>query len=123
MLKAAGLDVVASAQAQAQASEWKHALSLFGDIKYPAGFKHFDYVNPDAPKGGTARQIGLVDRYGGMSEALAEAAKRAKLKPDGWHAVYIEPQPSFAGTLLGGLPLSQVAPVCVQPVGTVSAML
>ena len=59
MLKAAGLDVVASAQAQAQASEWKHALSLFGDIKYPAGFKHFDYVNPDAPKGGTARQISI----------------------------------------------------------------
>jgi ABC-type oligopeptide transport system substrate-binding subunit len=27
-------------------------LSLFGDLKYPAGFKHFDYVNPKAPKGG-----------------------------------------------------------------------
>ncbi len=53
--------------------------------------------------GGTARRIGLVDRFGGMNEALAEAAKRAGLKGDGWHAVYIEPQPSFAGTLLGGL--------------------
>ena len=53
--------------------------------------------------GGTARQNGLVDRLGGMDEALAEAAKRAGLKPDGWHAVYIEPQPSFAGALLGGL--------------------
>jgi protease-4 len=53
--------------------------------------------------GGTARQNGLVDRQGGMDEALAEAAKRAGLKADGWHAVYIEPQPSFAGTLLGGL--------------------
>jgi protease IV len=52
--------------------------------------------------GGTARQIGLVDRFGGMDEALAEAAKRAGLKADGWHAVYIEPQPSFAGTLLSG---------------------
>ena len=30
-----------------------HGLSAFGDLKYPAGFKHFDYVNPDAPKGGT----------------------------------------------------------------------
>ena len=29
-----------------------HAYSQFGDIKYPAGFKHFDWVNPDAPKGG-----------------------------------------------------------------------
>ncbi|HTI03221.1 MAG TPA: ABC transporter substrate-binding protein, partial [Acidisoma sp.] len=34
---------------------WRHGLSLFGDIKYPAGFKHFDYVNPAAPKGGTVR--------------------------------------------------------------------
>ena len=53
--------------------------------------------------GGTARQIGLVDRYGGMDGALAEAAKRAGLKSDGWHAFYIEPQPSFAGTLFAGL--------------------
>lgn len=30
-----------------------HGLSAFGDLKYAAGFKHFDYVNPDAPKGGT----------------------------------------------------------------------
>lgn len=29
-----------------------HAYSQFGDIKYPAGFAHFDYVNPAAPKGG-----------------------------------------------------------------------
>jgi len=36
---------------------WKHALSLFGDIKYPEGFKHFDYVNPDAPQGGAVRQV------------------------------------------------------------------
>jgi microcin C transport system substrate-binding protein len=29
-----------------------HGLSAFGDLKYPADFKHFDYVNPNAPKGG-----------------------------------------------------------------------
>ena len=34
-----------------------HAYSQFGDIKYPAGFKHFEWVNPDAPKGG---EIDLV---------------------------------------------------------------
>jgi microcin C transport system substrate-binding protein len=32
-----------------------HALSLIGEPKYPADFDHFDYVNPDAPKGGLAR--------------------------------------------------------------------
>ena len=43
----------------------RHALSLFGQVKYPAGFKHFDYVNPDAPKGGTVRQIavGTFDNF------------------------------------------------------------
>ncbi|MEM9782003.1 MAG: extracellular solute-binding protein [Pseudomonadota bacterium] len=30
-----------------------HGLSSFGALKYPADFAHFDYVNPDAPKGGT----------------------------------------------------------------------
>jgi microcin C transport system substrate-binding protein len=29
-----------------------HGISAFGDLKYPAEFKHFDYVNPNAPKGG-----------------------------------------------------------------------
>ena len=29
-----------------------NAISVYGDIKYPENFKHFDYVNPDAPKGG-----------------------------------------------------------------------
>ncbi|MFC5605855.1 extracellular solute-binding protein [Variovorax soli] len=34
-----------------------HAYAQFGDIKYPAGFTHFDYVNPDAPKGGEIRMV------------------------------------------------------------------
>ena len=45
--------------AQADEKEWRHGLSLFGDLKYPADFKRFDYVNPAAPKGGTVRQIAL----------------------------------------------------------------
>ena len=53
--------------------------------------------------GGTARQNGLVDRFGGLDDALAEAAKRAGLKEGDWHAVYVEPQPGFAETLLGSL--------------------
>jgi len=40
------------------ASAWcAHAYAQFGDILYPAGFSHFAYVNPDAPKGG---QIAMV---------------------------------------------------------------
>lgn len=38
----------------------KHAQTLYDEPpKYPANFKHFDYVNPDAPKGGTLRQAGF----------------------------------------------------------------
>jgi microcin C transport system substrate-binding protein len=49
----------------AQEKTWMHGLSLFGDVKYPAGFKNFDYVNPQAPKGGAARQIafGTFDNF------------------------------------------------------------
>ncbi len=36
-------------------AEPQHGLSLFGDLKYKADFQHFDYVNPDAPKGGTVK--------------------------------------------------------------------
>jgi microcin C transport system substrate-binding protein len=44
--------------APTQAAERSHGLSIFGDLKYPAGFKHFDYVNPQAPKGGRLATIG-----------------------------------------------------------------
>ncbi|ODA66405.1 Oligopeptide-binding protein AppA precursor [Methyloligella halotolerans] len=47
----------------AEASEPRHGLSAFGDLKYPAEFEHFDYVNPDAPKGGRFSLIG----WGGVT--------------------------------------------------------
>ncbi|MDB5511302.1 MAG: extracellular solute-binding protein family 5 [Enterovirga sp.] len=44
--------VLRPAPGAAQALE-SHGLSIFGDLKHPADFRHFDYVRPDAPKGGT----------------------------------------------------------------------
>lgn len=40
-----------------------YALSLYGDVKYPENFAHFEYVNPEAPKGGTLKlsAIGSFD--------------------------------------------------------------
>lgn len=40
-----------------------HGLSMHGDLKYPAGFRHFEYVNPRAPRGGQVRlaAIGTFD--------------------------------------------------------------
>src|SRR6266481_5430826 len=42
-----------------------YSLSLLGEPKYPADFKHFDYVNPDAPKGGVLKRaaIGSFDSF------------------------------------------------------------
>jgi microcin C transport system substrate-binding protein len=52
---------VTSLVAEEKAAErtWQHGASLFGDLKYPANFEHFDYVNPNAPKGGTVRIAGF----------------------------------------------------------------
>lgn len=49
---------VAAAQTGAEPA-WRHGLSLFGAVKYPDGFKHFEYVNPTAPQGGTVRLSGF----------------------------------------------------------------
>lgn len=48
-----------------QEAVWHHGASFIGDVKYPAGFKHFDYVNPDAPKGGTLQlsETGTFDTF------------------------------------------------------------
>jgi len=34
-----------------------HGYAIWGELKYPAGFTHFDYVNPQAPKGGELRLV------------------------------------------------------------------
>jgi microcin C transport system substrate-binding protein len=54
--------------ARAEQKDWRHGLSLFGELKYPADFKHFDYVHPNAPKGGASSAYGL------LAEAVSRAA-------------------------------------------------
>ena len=44
--------------ARANPGERRHGMSIFGELKYGPDFAHFDYVNPQAPKGGTFSQIG-----------------------------------------------------------------
>ena len=88
---ATGLPAASPAQAQTATGEpaWRHALSLFGDIKYPADFKRFDYVNPDAPKGGVARMIsiGTFDNFNiavaGVKGSIAPAAAADLRNADG----------------------------------------
>ena len=71
---------VTPARAQGSGVQWGHCLPLSGDLKYPAGFKHFDYVNPQAPKGGTLRlaALGTFDNFNqvvaGLKGLFAAAA-------------------------------------------------
>jgi len=44
-----------AALAQTPKTTISHSFAIHGDVKYPADFKHYDYVNPDAPKGGDVK--------------------------------------------------------------------
>ena len=77
-LAAPALRTLAFAQANPDTRTWKYGLSLFGEPKYPAGFKNFEYVNPAAPQGGLVRQIafGTFDNFNvvvsGVKGSLAD---------------------------------------------------
>lgn len=102
----------------------QHALTLYDEPpKYPANFKHVDYVNPDAPKGGTFREsamgsfdslnpfiskgvpadnIGLVfDTLAqqGLDEPITEygliAGKIEKAPDNSWVRFYLRPEARF----------------------------
>jgi microcin C transport system substrate-binding protein len=84
-----------------------HGLSVFGDLKYPADFRHFDYVDPHAPKGGMFSQTGSVRLYNqnfltfnslngfilrgdaalGIERTFATLMKRAWDEPDGMYGL------------------------------------
>ena len=50
--------------------------------------------------GGAARQVGLVDQYGGLDDALAWVAKEAKLKDGNWHARFLGEDDGQYGSLI-----------------------
>lgn len=57
--------VLPIATASAEDPVWRHGAALMGEPKYPPGFPRFDYVNPDAPKGGSLRlaDTGTFDSF------------------------------------------------------------
>lgn len=76
----AGFPAIETAHAQAAPDglKWRHAVSTYGDVKYPAGFKAFDYVKPDAPKGGTVRlfELGTFDNFNPVIQGLKGSLAR-----------------------------------------------
>ena len=60
-----------------------HAYAQFGDIKYPPGFTHFEYVDPKAPKGGEIRMVrsecqATIGEVGNAEHELERIGKAGK---------------------------------------------
>jgi microcin C transport system substrate-binding protein len=64
------------------AGEPRHGISAFGDLKYPPDFKHFDYVNPDAPKGGriASRGILAIDTFNSFNNYILRGDRAQNLE-------------------------------------------
>jgi microcin C transport system substrate-binding protein len=104
---AAALTTVLIPIAEAGESPERHGISAFGDLKYPANFQQFDYVNPEAPKGGTFSHVsptrifnqGLLtfnslnsfilkgDAAQGMEFTFASLMARAQDEPDAMYGL------------------------------------
>lgn len=70
-----------SSWAWADSPVTSHAIALRGLAKYPANFTHFDYVNPQAPKGGslTLASIGTYDNFNRYAQQGLAAAGSGEL--------------------------------------------
>jgi microcin C transport system substrate-binding protein len=94
--------VVAASVSTSSFAEPRHGLSIFGELKYPADFKNFDYVNPDAPKGGRIVTMGTGgantfdsfnnfilkgDRAQGLENLFDSLMVRANDEPDAMYGL------------------------------------
>jgi microcin C transport system substrate-binding protein len=106
LLAAPWLRLTTAAAAEEAGAE-SHGMSSFGDLKYPADFQRFDYINPDAPKGGLFSTIPSVRAYNqsfftfnsfnafilkgegaqGMDLTFASLMARANDEPDGMYGL------------------------------------
>ncbi len=62
--------LIVAAAARAEEPQWVHAIAMHGTPKYGPGFAHFDYVNPDAPKGGKVT-LGAIGGFDSLNPFIA----------------------------------------------------
>ncbi|MYZ50063.1 extracellular solute-binding protein [Propylenella binzhouense] len=79
---AACLLVAPGGAALADHDDWHEAVSLIGTPKYGDDFRHYDYVNPDAPKGGTLNQVS-VGTFDSFNPFIVRGTVAAGLTPTG----------------------------------------
>lgn len=100
---AGSTDQAADAQPAGNAAamgEWQESTSLIGPSRYPADFEHYDYVNPDAPKGGTLNQA-AIGSYDSFNPFIVRGTAAAGLSNFGGGLLYetlMEQSPDEAAT-------------------------
>ena len=63
VLGVGGVIAALSGKAKSDEGTEHHGMSAFGELKYPADFQHFDYVDPSAPKGGIFSHVGSTRAF------------------------------------------------------------
>ena len=63
VLGVGGVLAALSGKAKSDEGSEHHGMSAFGELKYPADFQHFDYVDPNAPKGGSFSHVGSTRAF------------------------------------------------------------
>ena len=63
VLGVGGVIAALSGKAKSDEGSEHHGMSAFGELKYPADFQHFDYVDPNAPKGGSFTHVGSTRAF------------------------------------------------------------
>ena len=76
----AGTVVVAPIAAQAQDGVISHAIAMHGEPHYGPDFTHFEYANPDAPRGGTLSQ-GVVGSFDSLNPFIVLGRSAAGVRP------------------------------------------
>jgi len=71
----------------ASADEWRTTSSLIGESKYGENFQRYDYVNPDAPKGGTLNST-VVGTFDSFNSYIVQGSPAAGFVPYGGGLLY-----------------------------------
>ena len=79
LLTATALLASLTSGAEADNPHKSHGISAFGDLKYHSDFKYFDYVNPDAPKGGRIRLPG-IDSFDSLNPYILKGVPAAGIR-------------------------------------------
>ncbi len=84
-------------------STYRHFLAVVGAARHMSPAQVDKIGQGHIWDGGTAHQLGLVDAFGNLDDAVREAARRAKLDPATAKAVWLEKKPGFGDRLIASM--------------------